>query len=192
MKDEKTVARIEEIWVQNQAYMHRYALGLTKDFQLAEDVCVEVMIKLVNHIDKLEVDNIWQNRAYIKATIFNTFVDMKRHEKITETPTPDDMLERLNQQYGNNEPDISIEVANRLTPSELENLQKATPEEIENINKMPADEAALLIMRILHELPADMREAYILHKRDEVGYNEIAQQYKETECTIRQRVTSAL
>ena len=137
----------ETLYMRYKDMLYRYFINHCGDKYQSEELYQDVWIKLINSASRYQVSAKFQ--TYIFTIAHNTLVDFYRKKKPIE----------------------SIDEGNTNTVDEV--MQSSSP------LSLPEDEFTLKqkskkLIQALHDLPADQKEAIILHLELELGIEKIA------------------
>jgi RNA polymerase sigma-70 factor (ECF subfamily) len=69
---------VAELFEEYKDRLHRYAMGLTRDSNRANDLLQETFIRAMTHIELLNQLNPYQRRAWLYRVLKNRFIDQQR------------------------------------------------------------------------------------------------------------------
>lgn len=69
---------IDELYAEYDNRLHRYAMGLTRDSNRANDLVQETFIQALTHLELLRQLNRYQRRAWLYRVLKNRFIDQQR------------------------------------------------------------------------------------------------------------------
>ena len=69
---------IDELYAEYDNRLHRYAMGLTRDSNRANDLVQETFIQALTHLELLRQLNRYQRRAWLYRVLKNRFIDQYR------------------------------------------------------------------------------------------------------------------
>lgn len=90
---------LTDLYEAYEAMLHRYAMGLTKDEDRADDLVQETFIRAMGHLDLLGLLKRHQRRAWLYRTLKNIFLDdlkarqrqdLFSRQQIQETPATEE------------------------------------------------------------------------------------------------------
>ena len=69
---------VTELYEEYNDQLHRYAMGLTRDSNRANDLLQETFIRAMTHLELLRRLNRYQRRAWLYRVLKNRFIDQQR------------------------------------------------------------------------------------------------------------------
>jgi RNA polymerase sigma-70 factor (ECF subfamily) len=69
---------IDKLYEEYDHRLHRYAMGLTRDLNQANDLVQETFIRAMTHLELLNQLNRYQRRAWLYRVLKNRFIDQQR------------------------------------------------------------------------------------------------------------------
>lgn len=157
-------AAFEALYSKYKDVLYRYFLKHCSDRSQSEELYQEVWIKLINSAAR------YQPKAKFKTYLFtiahNTLVDFYRKAKPTQTVEFEEA--EINEDFAHNSATLAM------------------PED-----EFTMKQKAKLLMQTLEELPADQKEAAILHFEEDMSVQEIAEVTQVKTETAKSRLRYA-
>ena len=183
--DEKTRTKLEDIYHTYRKTLYIIAYSILKDHHEAQDVVQETIIRIANHLDKVEIVDSKKTKAYLSIITRNLSINIYNKKKklvISDTDDIEEYVEINTLLYQDNFSDI----ANKSTfQSKLKHLHPSYADiltlkfyfeleifEIANVLGISANNASVRLSRALNALKstliereAELNEKYIWKSR---------------------------
>ena len=101
LSEPKERRKFEELYLQHRQTLYRVAYRILQDPHDAEDAVHHAFVRLVDHMDKVDVRNLPRTRAFLLAVVENAAIDIYRQRKrksgvrVEELCLPEPMPEEI-------------------------------------------------------------------------------------------------
>lgn len=90
IKDEDDRKKAEEVFRRYSRIMLYVAKGILKDLCLAEDAVSEAFVRIINNLDKIDLDDCYKAKGFVVVIVRNTALNMlKRRQREKTVPLED-------------------------------------------------------------------------------------------------------
>lgn len=151
--------------------VYKYALSLSRDEHMAEEITQETFFKALKSLDRF--DGRCKVYVWLCQIAKNTYFTMRQREKRTESLPPAETDEWSEETMSGRQPAGSRSVG----------ILSVGGESLEQ--KLIAEESALEIHRILHRLPEPYKEVFSLRTFGELSFRQIGDLFGKTESWAR-------
>lgn len=151
--------------------VYKYALSLSRDEHMAEEITQETFFKALKSLDRF--DGRCKVYVWLCQIAKNTYFTMRKREQRTEL---------FSSEETDGWPD-GVLFGRQPVGSQSTEIQSAGGESIEQ--RLITEESALEIHRILHRLPEPYKEVFSLRTFGELSFKQIGELFGKTESWAR-------